>query len=152
MPYEQHTSFGPRDYLSEIVQLISKLRGGQQKFMPPLLAKISDIMPNGPYTLSLMPESSSSRISDDPTSATDSIESLSFGSPPLSAVSSHGMPFGNFSRSLSIGAGTTSPDFSSVVMTTTLSYEDIVVSAPMSMFHTPEMYSDIEDTKFDADG
>jgi hypothetical protein len=42
-----------------MMSLISNLRGGQQKYMPLLLSKINDTMPNGPgYSLTSMASSS----------------------------------------------------------------------------------------------
>ncbi|KAF2211497.1 hypothetical protein CERZMDRAFT_112587 [Cercospora zeae-maydis SCOH1-5] len=49
IPHEQYTfEFGPRAYLNQLMTLISTLRGGQQRYMPLLMQKINDTMPNVP--------------------------------------------------------------------------------------------------------
>lgn len=46
---------GPKDYLTYILSLVAKLRGGEDRFLPLLLEKISQILPNfqNPVTWSL---------------------------------------------------------------------------------------------------
>jgi hypothetical protein len=39
---------GPRDYVSRFLTLISTLRGGQSRYLPLLLAKLSEVLPNLP--------------------------------------------------------------------------------------------------------
>ena len=105
VPYEQQSfQYGPRDYLQQLVTLISNLRGGQQRYMPLLMSKINEAMPNQPGR-SLVPPSARSEMSDmydgvDSSQATNSgpnsQESTPFGSPPLSAVGPHIHPFGRF--------------------------------------------------------
>ncbi|CAD0112806.1 unnamed protein product, partial [Aureobasidium uvarum] len=49
VPFEQHTfEYGPRDYLNQFLSLISTLRGGQQRYLPLLLSKINDTLPQMP--------------------------------------------------------------------------------------------------------
>lgn len=36
---------GPRDYLNQLLSLISSLRGGQSRYLPVLLAKVDDTLP-----------------------------------------------------------------------------------------------------------
>lgn len=113
VPYEQDSMvYGPRDYLQQLITLISSLRGGQQKYMPLLLSKIHDTMPNAPaYNLPLPPASSSPGTSDlydgvdgsqDPHSGPNSTESTPFGSPPLSATSQQPNPFARFTQDVDL--------------------------------------------------
>ncbi|RYN15871.1 hypothetical protein AA0115_g12720, partial [Alternaria tenuissima] len=44
---------GPRDYVSRFLTLISTLRGGQTRYLPLLLAKLSEVLPNLPLPRSL---------------------------------------------------------------------------------------------------
>lgn len=37
--------FGPKDYLHQLLQVISTLRGGETRFLPLLLAKVSEALP-----------------------------------------------------------------------------------------------------------
>lgn len=46
-------ALGPRDDLSRFLTLISTLRGGQSRYMPLLLAKLSEVLPNHPLPRSL---------------------------------------------------------------------------------------------------
>lgn len=41
----------PKDYLTYILSLVAKLRGGEDRFLPLLLEKISQILPNFPNPL-----------------------------------------------------------------------------------------------------
>ncbi|KFY01592.1 hypothetical protein O988_02662 [Pseudogymnoascus sp. VKM F-3808] len=49
------TGLGPKDYLTYILSLVAKLRGGEDRFLPLLLEKVSQILPNfhNPLTWSL---------------------------------------------------------------------------------------------------
>lgn len=49
--------YGPREYLDQMMRLISTLRGGQQRYMPLLLAKMSETMPSMPVPAYAMPPS-----------------------------------------------------------------------------------------------
>lgn len=88
IPHEQYTfELGPRDYLNQLMTLISTLRGGQQRFLPLLMQKIDDTMPNTPgYAIPAIPPSLRSEEVYDGShsSAANSHESTPFGS-PLSA-------------------------------------------------------------------
>lgn len=44
---------GPRDYVSRFLTLFSALRGGHTRYLPLLLAKVSDLLPNLPLPRSL---------------------------------------------------------------------------------------------------
>ena len=147
VPYERHTfDFGPRDYLSQIIQLICKLRGGQQRYMPLLTSKIQETMPNTmSYGLPLMPASASSRVSEGATSTSSSKESTPFGSPPYSAVDSQSTGFEELGF---VGSPTVSA-FSSVLMTTGIEYGDLTVSAPMETFPDPMVFQSVCSLKFD---
>jgi hypothetical protein len=46
-------ALGPRDYVSRFLTLISTLRGGQSRYLPLLLAKLSEVLPNLPLPRSL---------------------------------------------------------------------------------------------------
>ena len=46
-------ALGPRDYVSRFLTLISTLRGGQTRYLPLLLAKLSEVLPNLPLPRSL---------------------------------------------------------------------------------------------------
>lgn len=53
------SDLGTKDYLTYILSLVAKLRGGEDRFLPLLLEKISQIQPNflNPLTWSLRLES-----------------------------------------------------------------------------------------------
>jgi hypothetical protein len=52
-------ALGPRDYVSRFLTLISALRGGQSRYLPLLLAKLSEVLPNLPLPRSLgLPQTS----------------------------------------------------------------------------------------------
>ncbi|EAT92144.2 hypothetical protein SNOG_00649 [Parastagonospora nodorum SN15] len=46
-------ALGPRDYVSRFLTLISTLRGGHSRYLPLLLAKLSEVLPNLPLPRSL---------------------------------------------------------------------------------------------------
>ncbi|WPG98006.1 Hypothetical protein R9X50_00079000 [Acrodontium crateriforme] len=140
VPYEQHTfEFGPRDYLNQLMSLISNLRGGHERYLPLLISKINDTMPTMPtpgYALPAPIPGGSSRVSelfDEHSVHTKSTDSTPLGSPPMSAIS------GDFNfNSLDVGRSTASPAFP-VTMTTGMQFGDLTVSAPIQpSFHLPE--------------
>ncbi|EME88375.1 uncharacterized protein MYCFIDRAFT_127068 [Pseudocercospora fijiensis CIRAD86] len=93
IPQDQYTfEFGPRDYLNQLMTLISTLRGGQQRYMPLLMQKINDSMPNTGYALPAIPPSLRSEEVYDGShsSAPTSHDSTPFGSP----LSAGAQPFG----------------------------------------------------------
>lgn len=53
-------TLGPRDYVSRFLTLIQTLRGGQTRYLPLLLAKLQEVLPNLPLprSLNLLPNSS----------------------------------------------------------------------------------------------
>ncbi|KAA8614530.1 C6 zinc finger domain containing protein [Pyrenophora tritici-repentis] len=46
-------ALGPRDYVSRFLTLISTLRGGQSRYLPLLLSKLNEVLPNLPLPRSL---------------------------------------------------------------------------------------------------
>ena len=159
---EASFDFGPRDYLNQLMTLISNLRGGQQRYMPLLMSKINDTMPNAPtYSLPRTLTTESSNMSEfyesslSQNSTPDSTESTPFGSPPLSAASAPPAGFGSFQRDLCMTEGPTLPAFSSGLMTngSSMSYEDMTISAPMQMFvDTGVFLAPTGSLKFEEDG
>lgn len=93
IPHEQYTfEFGPRDYLNQLMSLISTLRGGRQRYLPLLIQKINDTMANTPgYTIPAIPPSIRSEEVYDG-SPSHSGDSTPFGSP----LSSGARPFGGY--------------------------------------------------------
>ncbi|KAK5111124.1 hypothetical protein LTR62_005323 [Meristemomyces frigidus] len=88
VPCEQHTfEYGPRDYLNQMLNLISNLRGGQQKYLPPLLTKINDSLPSMPMPGYALPPRVEDIYDSSQThsSGPDSGVSSPFGSPPAGA-------------------------------------------------------------------
>ena len=54
IPFSPDTfALGPRDYVSRFLTLFSALRGGQTRYLPLLLAKVSEVLPNLPLPRSL---------------------------------------------------------------------------------------------------
>lgn len=99
IPQDQFTfGLGPRDYLSQLMNIISNLRGGQQRYLPLLMQKITGTIPNtAAYMIPAIPPSlrpeeiydgnhSSAPTSGDSTPA--------FGSPLGSPLSSGVQLFG----------------------------------------------------------
>lgn len=156
VPYESHTlEFGPHDYLSQIIQIISKLRGGQQRYMPLLTSKIHDTMASTMnYSLPLVPATSSSRESEGATNTSSSSGSTPFGSPHFSATGSEQSGFGTFPYELGLSASPTTAGFPSVVMTTGIDYGKVTISAPMHIFSDPAAVYQLSDAtlKFEPNG
>lgn len=71
---------GPRDYLDQLMTLISTLRGGESRFLPLLVAKIEDSLPTlvTPITQSLQPKALTNQIDE---SRQESASSSSNSSP-----------------------------------------------------------------------
>ncbi|KAF2477284.1 uncharacterized protein BDR25DRAFT_45191 [Lindgomyces ingoldianus] len=54
IPFSPDTfALGPRDYVSQFLTLFSTLRGGHTRYLPLLLSKVSDVLPNLPLPRSL---------------------------------------------------------------------------------------------------
>ncbi|KAK4547028.1 hypothetical protein LTR36_001249 [Oleoguttula mirabilis] len=140
VPYEHHTfEYGPRDYLSQLMSLISTLRGGQQRYLPLLVSKINESMPAMPtpgYALTALP--CSTRVdrlyggSQAHSSGPESSDSTPFGSPPLGSVSAQAFGFAD----TEMGRSPTSAELSTA-MTSNMQYSNLTVSAPLQMFSDP---------------
>lgn len=147
--------FGPRDYLSQIIQLITKLRGGQQRFMPLLTAKIHDTMPPAiSYSLPLVPATSTSTMSDDAAISTSSSDSPTrFGSPPFSDVDNpQSAVLSVFNPELGFATSPPASGFPHGIFTTGIEYSDMTVSAPAQLFSDSDIYDQNESIlKFDPD-
>lgn len=158
VPIEQESfEYGPRDYLQQMMRLISNLRGGQQRYMPLLLSKINDTMPNGPnYALpSLHGGSSVSDVYDGSqhtNSDPDSTDSTPFGTPSMNAIGQQPSFFSNFPSDLGISETSTPSSFPTPGVTTSLDYGDLTVSASMQMFQEPSFTAGIPHAKFDTGG
>ncbi|ORY11496.1 hypothetical protein BCR34DRAFT_601283 [Clohesyomyces aquaticus] len=65
IPFSPDTfAIGPRDYVSQFLTLFSSLRDGQTRYLPLLLSKVSDVLPNLPLPRSLnVPQGLTSSIS-----------------------------------------------------------------------------------------
>jgi len=117
VPYEQHTfEYGPRDYLNQLMSLISSLRGGQQRYMPLLISKVNEAMPQMPthgFSMGLnMGPPSRLGMEDFYDSASQghahsSTDSTPFGSPPISSATASmvGFPQDNQYPPVSSGVG-----------------------------------------------
>lgn len=148
------SDFGPRDYLSQMIQLISKLRGGQQRYIPLLASKIHDCMPTPmSYGLPFVPATSNGTFSDAATSSSSSESPTRFGSPPFSDTDNpQSAVLSVFNPDLGFETSPTASGFPSGIFTTSVDYSDIVVSAPMQMLSDP-LYDHTEAIlKFEPDG
>lgn len=136
VPYERHTfEYGPRDYLHQLMSHISSLRGGQQRYLPLLLSKISETIPSlltPEYAMpTLLNGSRVDEMNSQSHSSGPSSNSTPFGSPPTSAIST---TFGF--RDLEICHSPPASTFP-LSMTSAMQYGDVTVSAPM-----PQMFQD----------
>jgi hypothetical protein len=158
VPIERESfEYGPRDYLQQMMRLISNLRGGQQRYMPLLLSKINDTMPNAPtYSLPSLPGSSSVSDTYDGSqhanSEADSSDSTPFGSPPMSAIGQQPSFFSNFQNELGISGSSTPSSFPLSVMTTSVDYGDLTVATSMQMFQEPNFSTSSPLTKYESGG
>lgn len=123
IPGEQYTfEFGPRDYLNQLMTLISNLRGGHQRYLPLLMQKINDSVANTPgYTIPAIPPSIRSEVEEvydgSHSSAPNSGGSSPFGSPLSADVGGYGYPDMAVSAAMSFAQPT------------------VPVSAPTSMYN-----------------
>ncbi len=155
VPIEQDNfKFGPRQYLQQMMTLISGLRGGQQRYMPLLLSKMNDTMPNAPnYSLPSLPSSTTSDIYDGSphdNSDPDSSNSTPFGSPPMSAVSQHPQFFSSFQQELGMSETSTPSSFPLPVMSTSIDYGELTASTPLGLFHETNFQTSPIHAKFDS--
>lgn len=116
VPMEQQTfQVGPRDYLNRFVELISSLRAGQSRYLPLLLSKIGEVLPNMQFPMAhALPIAESSRpriegLYNNPASGQTSHEATPLESPPHppiplrhgSSTSSHsGMPYAEIASNI----------------------------------------------------
>lgn len=145
VPFEQHTfEYGPRDYLNQLMSLISTLRGGQQRYLPLLLAKISDTVPSMPMSMPgyAVPAAPGSSMVDElyegsqtQSSAPNSGESTPFGSPPSGAIDSQAFGFAE----MGMGPSSTSAAFP-VAMMTGIQYCDLATSAALQIMQDSAMH------------
>lgn len=69
IPFSPDTfALGPRDYVSRFLTLFSALRGGQTRYLPLLLAKVSEVLPSLPLprSLNLPPNMTASSLGSAP--------------------------------------------------------------------------------------
>ena len=144
VPYEQQSmGYGPRDYLQQLITLISNLRGGQQKYRPLLPSNINDTMPNAPaYNLPLPSASACSGPSDmydgvnssqDPHSGPNSEESTPFGGLLQDATGAQPNPFARFAHNID-STSSMSAGFPDMGMTTQVVDGGLTVSAPPHIY------------------
>lgn len=162
VPFERvGLEYGPREYLHQIILLISNLRGGQQRYMPLLMSKINDTMPSAPgYALTSVTSNQSHDTdiyggSEQTKSMASSTASSPFGTPPLSALSEQqSQPFSPFPSDFEPGLDVASGIFTPVAMvTTSMDFSSLPVSASQQAFADPSMFDGFQvDTKYDSDG
>lgn len=142
----QTFEFGPRDYLTKIVSVISSLRGGQQRYLPILMSKINEAMPSVPLSPSLIREDGTPISEGAPLSATESLGHHPFSSPALSTVSPQSIAFAPFPHA---PAGVMALAPAPAPITTGVVYDAPVVSAPLQMLQTNgHLYHDSNDVGF----
>ena len=71
VPFEQSNgnTQTPQDYLNQMLNLISRLRGGASRYVPLLMAKVAENVPNMSNPLTHMPHSLEAYMEDSPRSA-----------------------------------------------------------------------------------
>lgn len=86
IPFSPDTfALGPRDYVARFLVLFSALRGGQTRYLPLLLAKVSDVLPSLPLPRSVQNVHigvSPGQLGSGPSSISDDLSSLSSVSSP----------------------------------------------------------------------
>ncbi|KAK5171705.1 uncharacterized protein LTR77_003341 [Saxophila tyrrhenica] len=150
VPYEQQffDSYGPREYLHQLMSLISTLRGGQERYMPLLLSKINDTMPNAPgYALNSVATSShEEEMYDRSEAAGSSSGSSGFGSPPLRVPEQQrSNTFNGFTADYAPALNANvSQSFAQPLATTNLDYLDLpLTTAPFQMFAEPLVFPEV---------
>lgn len=112
IPFSPDTfALGPRDYVSRFLTLFSALRGGQTRYLPLLLAKVSDVLPNLPLprSLNLPPNISASAIGLTPAGLGTVPSNVSEDLSSLPAVSSPSYPSSELIRQLAAQTGAQLP-------------------------------------------
>ncbi|KAF2735153.1 hypothetical protein EJ04DRAFT_220935 [Polyplosphaeria fusca] len=137
-------ALGPRDYVSRFLTLFSALRGGQTRYLPLLLAKVSDVLPNLPLPRSLnIPQNlSTSTIGLSPGSLGSVPSNVNDDLSAFPAVSSPSYPSTELIRQLAAQTGAQLP-FSasqhSLLQAPSSRVEDLSLydsSAPQSATHS----------------
>lgn len=146
--------FGPRDYLCQIINLISKLRGGEQRYLPLLTSKIQETMPTSMgLTLPPLPINTTSTRSEATTSPSSGHASTPFESPHFSNSESHLSSFGSFSPSATLSPSGLSGGFQNIAVTNAVEYGSAGTSAPMQMFTNAAGYHSPDGIlKFESNG
>lgn len=87
-------ALGPRDYVSRFLTLFSTLHGGQTRYLPLLLAKVSGLLPNLPLprALNIPPNMSSASIELTPGALETMPSNMGEGLSGLSTVTSPSYP------------------------------------------------------------
>lgn len=154
----QSMGYGPRDYLQQLVTLISNLRGGQLKYMPLLLAKMNDTMPNAP-AYNLPPPSASSGASDlyedgmqNPRHL-HSETSTPFGSPSIAMTGEQPNPFARFTQEINL-TSPVSASFAGIPNVSQIADGGLSGSAPAQMYIEEPIFQSTEDPlmKYESDG
>ena len=118
-------ALGPRDYVSRFLTLISTLRGGQSRYLPLLLSKVSEVLPNLPLPRSLnLPQSvptSTTGLPNPGSAAVPSNATNEYGAIP--AVASPSYPSNDLIRLLAAQTGAQLPSNTS---------QQSIISAPTS--------------------
>ena len=140
--------------------LISNLKGGQQRYMPLLMSKINDTMPNNAPGFALTSMAGSSHETDlygeseHARSLPSSTVSSPFGTPPLSALEqTHSHPnFSSFVQGFEQVSPVASPFFpSTMAVTTGMGFTGMSASAPVQLFSDPSVFQFPTMTKYDSD-
>ena len=151
VPQEDMTfEISPRQHLNDLVLLISKLRGGQQRYLPLLVTKIGDTMPCVPgYSLPLpfIPSRESSGLSEayERSSVQSSPPLSGIGSPPMSAIGPAPPGFGTFQHEMGADSPATLNTFQNLVMSAGISYGEISLSGAVPVFEEPEVYTPMDE-------
>lgn len=150
-------ALGPRDYVSRFLTLISTLRGGHSRYLPLLLAKLSEVLPNLPLPRSLnlpqtLPAStiSMSGTGTVPSNITDDFSAMPATSSPsypsselirrLAAQTGAQLPFGTSQQSMIQAPSSHVEDLSLYDTAHSHSASHSSSSAPRSNSTTPGPY------------
>ena len=146
--------FGPRDYLCQIINLISKLRGGEQRYLPLLTSKIQETMPTSMgIDLPLIPINTTSTRSEATRSPSSGHGSTPFENAHFSNSESHLSSFGSFSPTAALSPSGLSGDYQNIAVTNAVEYGGAGTSAPMQMFtNTAGYHSPDGILKFESNG
>ena len=126
-----------------MISLISNLRGGQQRYMPLLLSKIENALPNNPhYMLNYTAGSSNGTgIYDESEMAESHSASSRYDSPSMSAFEqqdSHA--YNGFQEQFGPTSAGSSNFADAMPATTTQGYDGMISSAPAQVFPDPNEF------------